>query len=141
MCDKQASERGGEGPEISPERVYETRRELFLNDNNRIWSTGALLVPLSLAPFLALTQFDGRPEDEHFVLLGVASVFLMAFWLLISERHRRYQIRSYDEMRAMEGDRPRVPLGGWAPSVHFVRLAMLFGVVGLWAVAYLLWPD
>lgn len=129
-------------PEWLP-RIYEVRAARFLHDNDRIWSSGALLVPLSLAPFLALGNIRGL-ETAHFVVLGLASTTLIAFWFLISESHRRYQHASMTLMRQIEAyvglaERPS-PRQPTLLRARSARRGIVIMVPLLWILAAVVWP-
>lgn len=123
-------------------KIYDARLQRFLHDNDRIWSSGSLLVPLSLAPFLALASIES-PELAHLIVLGTASTMLVAFWLLIAESHRSYQERSLEWIEEIEGKvgvRPRDE----APSRRFparqARRGFVVAVPLLWVIAAVVWP-
>jgi len=139
-------------------RIYEARLQRFLHDNAKIWSTGALLVPLSLAPFLALGGIE-QPQTAHFVFFGLASFVLMLLWLVIAESHRKYQDRSLEWMREIEhivGASIRQPAQGigstrfrsrWARraltlavSSRWARRALTLAVPVMWVAAGFWWP-
>jgi hypothetical protein len=121
--------------------IYQAQLQKFLHDNDRIWSSGSLLVPLSLAPFLALTRID-HLEDTHFVFFGFASSILMALWLVIGERHRQLQERSVRRLEEIEEH-----VVGWKPSsrkvlfrAQWARRVLTLAVPALWIAAALWWP-
>jgi hypothetical protein len=121
-------------------RIYDSRVQRFVHDNDRIWSTGALLVPLSLAPFLALPGAK-RLTDAEFVFLGLASTVLMLLWLLIAERHRQLQDRSLQWVDAIEEDLGMKRVARRGP--HFAswgRRLLTICIPLLWVFAALWWP-
>jgi hypothetical protein len=80
--------------------MYQVKSQQFLSDNGRIWSTAALLIPLSLAPF-GLAIGNGR-NAAQLLLLAFASVLLVGSWLLIAEAHRNFQNASLNWMIGIE---------------------------------------
>lgn len=121
-------------------RLHESYTGRFLADNERIWSTASLFIPLSLATFPAYFALDERTWQLA-AAFGAVSVALVTFWYLIAEKHKTFQNRSYDVVRAIETKiigptgmnemRDAVlrhaPDAG--PSVHWTRLLL---VVSVW---------
>lgn len=73
--------------------LHDAAAERFLSDNGRIWTTGAIMIPLSLAPFAVLPLIN-NPEAVHFWMLGLASVTVYLAWLIIADGHRQFQDKS-----------------------------------------------
>jgi hypothetical protein len=73
----------------------------MLADNERIWRTGALAIPLSLAAFAAVPSIHCL-APWHVIALSVPSVTLMLVWLAISENHRAFQTHSQIWLVAIE---------------------------------------
>jgi hypothetical protein len=130
--------------------LYEGRLQQFIADNNRIWTTGALLVPLALAAFFALASID-HPQLEHFIVLGAASSLLGFFWLSIAEGHRGFQDLSHAWMTAIEarfGVRRNAPKGTLIERqrrerrvrIQIVRYFIVAAIPILWIIAALWWP-
>jgi hypothetical protein len=125
-------------------RIYEARLQRFLHDNDRIWSSASLLVPLSLAPFLALSSVEDL-GTAHFVILGAASSVLMALWLVIAESHRVYQDKSLAWLHAIEHHAgvktsSRPASARKVPSARLARRLLAIAVPALWLAAALWWP-
>ena len=134
-------------------RLHESYAERFLADNERIWSTASLFIPLSLATFPAYFALDERTWQLASTF-GAVSVALVTFWYLIAEKHKTFQNRSYDVVRAIEtviiGTKGmgeirdavvrHAPDAG--PSAHTTRLTLVvsiwvgwFAVIGTFVVA------
>jgi hypothetical protein len=127
-------------------RLHESYTERFLADNERIWSTASLFIPLSLATFPAYFALDERTLQLAGTF-GAVSVALVTFWYLIAEKHKTFQNRSYDVVRAIETiiigrnemDEIRAAVLRHAPdagpSVHTTRLTLVMSIwVGWLAV-------
>jgi len=93
------------GELVGLHQSYSTR---FAADNATIWVTAAIFVPLSLSAPPAWLLI---PHRSLFVLftLAVASLGLMAAWLVVAERHKYYQDRSLAYLQAIEC---RLNIGG-----------------------------
>lgn len=77
---------------------YGTR---FAGDNANIWLTGAIFLPLALAApaaYLAL----GRRSWVELAVLALASLAIILTWLAVAERHKFFQDRSMEFMKAVE---------------------------------------
>lgn len=81
--------------------LYQNYSNRFHSDNDKIWSTGSILIPLSLAGFAAVVSVQnlGWP---HVVVLASASIALMLVWLVIAENHRAFQQKSEAWLIAIE---------------------------------------
>ena len=83
----------GKDPNDWLKTLYNAFGNRMLSDNERIWRTGAILVPLSLSAFAALVATTPlRPWKV--AVLGAASSVLLWFWLVIAENHRAFQQKS-----------------------------------------------
>jgi len=95
------------GHEILPEseewlkEIYKHYQSRFLSDNNRIWTTAAILVPLSVAPFAVLAKGSVLTTMQLLLMAIVSSMFLIA-WLFIADVHKEYQNRSDKIINAIE---------------------------------------
>jgi hypothetical protein len=121
--------------------------ERFTNDNNRIWSTGNIFIPLSLAGLTSL-----KDATTMFTLvLAIGSITLMWFWLLIAENHRAFQNRAQTTMEGIEAylgfymDVPpklaahkilKIKLQGKSIfTAQNIRWQMFFSVFCIWGLA------
>jgi hypothetical protein len=91
----------GNDPNTWLQVLYQNYANRFLSDNGRIWSTGSILIPLSLAGFAAVIGLDD-PHWSHVVVLMFASIALMFIWLVIAENHRAFQQKSKAWLTAIE---------------------------------------
>jgi len=82
-------------------KLYECYKDRFLSDNDRIWKTGAIMIPLSFAPLAILPSIES-PEAVHFLILGIASLLIYAIWLIIADNHRVFQNKSMAWITAIE---------------------------------------
>jgi hypothetical protein len=129
----------------------------FLNDNNRIWATATIFIPLSLASLLGLKDLS----IFNTFLLGIGSCLLMGFWVIIADHHRAFQTAAKDVTKGIEehaGFRlsetkvGRSKLLNWKLPIKFrgkvtvyepfytvqkLRYLMFWGVVGIWTLAIL----
>ena len=81
--------------------IYKHYQARFLSDNNRIWTTAAIFIPLSLAPFVVLIRENEFTLIQLIVIATISSLFLVA-WLAIAESHKQYQEKSMLILRAIE---------------------------------------
>jgi hypothetical protein len=129
--------------------LYTKYFDRFVNDNNRIWYTGNLFIPLSLAGLIGIGPLSLTPT----IILGVSSIFLMLCWVLVAENHRAFQTRAQVVTEAIESYLGLTIKGGklaphWALkwklfgvdvfTVQHIRWQMLIVVIVIWtlAVAY-----
>lgn len=75
------------------EALFKHYSDRMLSDNERIWRTGALFVPIALAAFAALTAIK-LLQLWHIVALAAPSMTLMWAWIVIAENHRSFQQKS-----------------------------------------------
>jgi hypothetical protein len=81
--------------------LYESYCKRFMEDNSRIWTTGSIMIPLSLAAFAAVPNMTNA-RLLHLAVLAAASISLMLAWLVISENHRAFQEKSRAWIVAIE---------------------------------------
>lgn len=81
--------------------MYETYANQFLSDINRIWTTAASFIPLSLGAFAVLISID-HPSFSQILLLSLTGWLLISVWLVIAENHRAFQEKSHRWMREIE---------------------------------------
>jgi hypothetical protein len=125
---------------------YTTYFERFLNDNNKIWSTGNIFIPLSLAGLISLNSL----ALPYTCLLALGSMALMRFWVLVAENHRAFQTNAQTIMEAIEGYMgPTIKSGKLAPhrsiqhklfgkllfTVQNIRWQMFASVCVIWLLA------
>ncbi|MAT05027.1 MAG: hypothetical protein CL424_08290 [Acidimicrobiaceae bacterium] len=70
--------------------------------NERIWGTGAFLVPLALGGVIALPRLGEDDQVWHVLALGLASSVLMLFWHAAAESHRAAQKVDERWVRSLE---------------------------------------
>ena len=75
------------------ESLLKHHTDRMLSDNERIWRTGALFIPISLAAFAALTAIKCL-QVWQILVLGGPSIALMLAWVIVAENHRAFQQRS-----------------------------------------------
>ncbi len=127
--------------------------ERFLSDNQRIWTTASILVPVALAAFPAFFATDGRGTLKA-AIFGGFSILVMAFWHVIAERHRYYQKRAYNVVSGIEahilgGDiaqkiRGAASVNAQPPrlTTRAARIGLLGGTFALWLIiAILAWKG
>jgi hypothetical protein len=98
--------------------LYSTYAERMRSDNERIWGTGSILLPLAAAGFAAFVAID-KPQLWHAIVLGIASSALAWCWLFIAENHRSFQQKSeawlvaiQEVLGLIDKRGPKVP-GNW----------------------------
>jgi hypothetical protein len=112
--------------------LHERYSERFLKDNDRIWTVTSIFIPLSLAGLSSL-------KDGSFMsifLLGIGSIGLMRFWFIVCEKHRFFQEKSEDVVRAIEiriGLDTSYPSS--KPSIKQARIYMHWFIIILWVSA------
>ncbi|UOR06880.1 hypothetical protein MUN82_07205 [Hymenobacter aerilatus] len=122
-------------------KLYDSYTNRFINDNNKIWSTGNIFIPLSLAGLFKLHEMN---QTETW-LVGIGSVILMLFWVLVAESHRAFQNKAREVANQIEREYLQLAVGPPNPhrllttfrflTVQNIRWAMLVGIVIIWAVA------
>ncbi len=128
--------------------LYKAHVDRMLSDNERIWRTGAIFVPLSFAGFGA---FAAHPTVASAAIIGGASSALMLIWNVIAENHRSFQqthevwIRAIEdtigippgpEKKKAEGRLPRLVTKGRA--IQRMRWWLFYGVTFAWLALGLL---
>lgn len=122
--------------------LYTQYTTQFLSDNNRIWTTATIFLPLSLAGLVKLSDL-GLYDTA---LLGAGSSLLAWFWLVIADHHRSFQTTSKDMTKAIEEHigfvfpeqkAMRTWLMNLKPlyTVQKVRYLMYYCIVSIWLFA------
>ncbi len=91
----------GDDPDIWLEILYQHYSERFTEDNNKIWTTASILIPISLAGFGAVATIN-QPSITQVVILMFASIALFTIWLVIAENHRAFQQKNQAWVVAIE---------------------------------------
>jgi hypothetical protein len=127
--------------------LYKSFTERFLSDNSRIWTTGAVMIPFSLAPLAVLLTLR-EPDQIHFLVLATASLTIYVSWLVIADGHRRFQNKSYAWLLAIQqviglNDTGPSKLGEYMltkwVTVRRMRYIILLILVMGWWIAYCSW--
>ena len=130
--------------------LYSSYSSRMRSDNQRIWSTGAILIPLSVAGFAAFVALDS-PQVWQAIVLGSASSALAWCWLFIAENHRAFQQCSEAWLVAIETtiginglSSPKVK-DNWAnrlltfgAAIQWMRWMLVLGVTFGWLAIVLL---
>lgn len=132
--------------------LYESYTQRFLSDSSRIWITGLIMIPLSLAAFAALPTIE-KPTFIHLLVLAIASVAVMVSWLVIAENHRAFQEKSRAWIVAIEETLGLEETGGskiranllnrmltFAAAVQIMRWVLTFSVIIGWILVLVFWP-
>ena len=73
--------------------LYTSYLTRMLSDNGRIWSIGAIFIPLSLSAFAAYPAISAPTPFKLWVLASASSALIWC-WLFIAENHRAFQEKS-----------------------------------------------
>ena len=119
--------------------LYAEYNARFLSDNNRIWTTGATMIPLSLGSFALLASIK-EPTLAQVIALPLIGVCLMAFWEMIADGHRVFQDSSRKNCTTIEERWGFLtePPADKCVNIRAVRYLML-GLVGHAAVLVMFW--
>ena len=124
---------------------YKTLSSRFLADNSRIWSSGAIFIPVAFGAFAAFVGIR-EPKWSHAIVLGLASTGLLALWALIADRHRAFQDQAAAWLTAIEEWVGLPPGGTWnAPPISDAQIQVrelrwnLVGIVAFAWIALTLW--
>ena len=82
--------------------LYGSYLQRFLSDNNRVWTAGQLMIPLSLAPFTLLLNLPRPFGVENLMILAFPSIALILAWAVIAENHKAFQENSREWLEAIE---------------------------------------
>lgn len=138
----------GKDPNDWLKTLYNAFGNRMLSDNERIWRTGAILVPLSLSAFAALVAMNSlRPWKV--LVLGSASSALLWCWLIIAENHRAFQQKSEAWLLAIQETVGFERAGGpkvkgnapnrfliFSAAIQGMRWVLAVGVTAAWAVLW-----
>lgn len=128
--------------------LYHEYTNRFIADNNRIWTTAASMVPLSLGAFGLLASLP-KPSLGQVIALPVIGRLLMTVWLVIAENHRAFQNRSMEWLRAVERAwgimpeqrRPSVGILVRPGRIRRMRYALWWIVTAAALLAIFFWPG
>lgn len=133
--------------------LHQSYTSRFLSDNNRIWTTGAIMIPLSLAPLAGMATLDS-PEFAQRLVLGVASMITISAWVLVAENHHAFQRKSMAWMEAIERamgsyvDTPsKLPVDfinrliSVKSAVRWVRRGLWIMMLIAWVIVVCFWPH
>lgn len=83
------------GPEYHKwlENLYNHYVQQFISDNNRIWTTGSIMIPLSFSPF-AIFPSANSLHFIYTILLAIASISIYFAWLVLADNHKAFQNKS-----------------------------------------------
>ena len=81
--------------------LYESYTSRFLADNEKIWTVGSIIIPVSLAGFAAFTTIQ-NPQVWHVVVLGFGSISMLFIWEKIADTHKKFQDKSMNWINAIE---------------------------------------
>ena len=105
--------------------LYSSYLQRFLSDNNRIWTTGQLMVPLAFAPFAAVPSLTYPFDLLKLLLFSFPSMGLIWLWIIIADNHRAFQEKSEEWLNRIEEVlRIKKPGGNKSPG-FFVRPGMI----------------
>jgi hypothetical protein len=138
----------GKDPNDWLKTLYTAFLNRMLSDNERIWRTGAILVPLSLSAFAALAAMRDFASWKVLVL-GSASSALLWCWLIIAENHRAFQQKSEAWLVAIQETVGFERAGGpkvqgnalnrvliFSGAVQWMRWGLAVGVTAAWLVLW-----
>ncbi len=83
-------------------QLHKHYTDRMLSDNERIWRTGAIFVPVALGAFGALVALKSPVSWWHILVLGLPSTLLLLLWLVIADNHRAFQQKSEACFQAIE---------------------------------------
>lgn len=81
--------------------IYSVKSQTFLSDNNRIWTTAAIVIPLAFGAAAALEANKDATSWQRLVA-GLVGLVLLVLWNLFADRHRALQDRSQSWLRSIE---------------------------------------
>jgi hypothetical protein len=113
--------------------LYEVNSAKFISNNGTIWSTGALMIPVSFAAF-ALPIQAKITSGWAMMLLAFASTWILLTWIVIAENYRAFQNKSVAIMTAIEA---HVGLDFGSPKLN--DLKHLRWVAGRGAIRKMRW--
>lgn len=128
--------------------LHDSYTSRFLSDNDRIWTTAATMIPLSLGSFVILASIS-KPTLMQILLLAAAAWILMTVWLVIAENHRAFQDNSMTRIAEIEKVWGFERVGSRGTNSFLTRRGrvrqmrfLLWGLVTLGALAVaFFWPG
>ena len=121
--------------------LYSNYTTRFISDNNRIWVTGSIMIPLALSGFVLLPMVK-KPEIILLLPIALSSSIVLLAWNLIADKHRDFQDKSLAWLKAIEeviDIRVQKPFG--KVSVRAIRWILLLAVVIAWLIVLIHWPE
>jgi hypothetical protein len=132
--------------------LHEHYSEQMRADNERIWTTGSILLPLSISAFAALVSIDELTRWKAFVL-ACGSIALIWVWLFIAENHRAFQQKSDAWLVAIKhhiGIKDTSPIktyGNWMNNaltfrgaIQKMRWGIAFAITLAWLIVWIYVP-
>lgn len=132
--------------------LHSNYTQRFTKDNERIWTTGAIIIPLSLGGFVAFISIKD-PTRPHAYVIGIASILLMLSWVFVAENFRAFQDKSLAWIRAVEKEAGIENSYGHKISgniinriftfvgrIQVIRITLLILVIVGWIVIWMGWP-
>lgn len=121
--------------------LYTAKTDRFLAENEKIWVTGRIFIPVSLAAFAAWAALKPASWQQVFVL-GVLSISLLVIWHIVAQAHKRFQIHheawldAIEELKKIDVALPE----SRSLSIESMR-GWLIGIVAfIWIVIFILTP-
>lgn len=133
--------------------LYNNYTERFLSDNERIWTTASIMIPLAFAVFVVLPQIQ-KPTNWQILILAIASISIITSWLFIAENHRAFQeknrawIVAIEETIGITNTGPtKIPVNLFSRlvtfrgAIHLMRWGIVAIIIISWVFVYLYWPK
>ncbi len=124
------------------ETFYKSRTDRFIAENNKIWTTGRIFIPISIAIFGVYATLEG-PTLKQLGILASISIILLVIWEMISITHKRFQTAHEQWLtridKVMKVDLPPVSKKG--VGLGTLRKALIICVSLVWFCLALNHPD
>lgn len=119
--------------------LYKTQHERYLSENDKIWTTGRVFIPISLSG-LGLFGSIQNPALWQTLVIAFGSVSLLLFWHYIASRHREFQNYHDLWLEIFEEEMlgiSRVERRSKSISLLRIRGLFVFCIILLWAAIIL----
>lgn len=92
-----------EKPETSGwiETIYKSRSDRLISENDKIWTTGRIFIPISVGVFGVYATID-TPKLSQVSILATISISLLLIWQAISFVHKKFQTTHSDWLERIE---------------------------------------